>query len=300
MEESLPLHHYNMPFFFAYIFYIPLHIAGPTMTFNSFASQVLDEPTHIKPRFLVTYFLRFLFALAIMEFATHYLYCYALTSSGAYKDFGPFYIGMLGYLALHMVWLKFLIIWRFFRLWALLDNIESTENMNRCMSDNYTIQGFWRSWHRSFNRWNIRYIYVPLGGKKRNLLNTLVVFTFTALWHDLTMKLLAWAWLMILFILPETLAVYFFGRKELAGFRQKWYYRYVCAFGGSLNIMLLMIANLVGFSAGTEGVSNYLSQLITVDGVVFLSVAAFFLLVGVLIMFEVRDYEARNHIKKGY
>ena len=47
--------------------------------------------------------------------------------------------------------LKFLLIWRFNRLWALIDGIEAPENMNRCMSDNYSFEGFWRSWHRGYN-----------------------------------------------------------------------------------------------------------------------------------------------------
>jgi D-alanyl-lipoteichoic acid acyltransferase DltB (MBOAT superfamily) len=50
------------------------------------------------------------------------------------------------------------VIWRFFRLWAMADGIEVTENMHRCMSNNYSAQGFWRSWHRSYNRWLIRYV----------------------------------------------------------------------------------------------------------------------------------------------
>ena len=35
---------------------------------------------------------------------------------------------------------------------------------------------------------------------------TLLVFTFVALWHDLSFKLLAWGWLVSLFILPELIA----------------------------------------------------------------------------------------------
>ena len=53
-----------------------------------------------------------------------------------------------------------------------------------------------------------RYIYVPFGGAKNQLLNTLLVFTFVALWHDLTFKLLAWGWLVSLFVLPELIASY--------------------------------------------------------------------------------------------
>jgi len=77
-----------------------------------------------------------------MELATHYVYCYALTKSGLYSDFNALEIGFLGYLSLHLIWLKFLIIWRYFRCWALFDEIETVENMNRCMSNNYTLQVF--------------------------------------------------------------------------------------------------------------------------------------------------------------
>jgi hypothetical protein len=52
---------------------------------------------------------------------------------------------------------KLLIPWRFFRLWALADGIDPPENMVRCMANNYSALGFWRSWHRSYNLWVIRY-----------------------------------------------------------------------------------------------------------------------------------------------
>lgn len=52
-----------------------------------------------------------------------------------------------------------------------------------------------------------RYIYVPLGGTKNVAITTALVFTFVALWHDLSFRLLAWGWLVSLFILPELLAV---------------------------------------------------------------------------------------------
>lgn len=52
---------------------------------------------------------------------------------------------------------QLLIPWRFFRLWALLDEIDPPENMVRCMANNYSTLGFWRSWHRSYNLWIVRY-----------------------------------------------------------------------------------------------------------------------------------------------
>jgi len=78
--------------------------------------------------------------------------------------------------------------------------------MVRCVANNYSTLGFWRSWHRSYNLWVVRYIYIPLGGARNVILSTLMVFTFVALWHDLSFKLLAWGWLVSLFILPEILA----------------------------------------------------------------------------------------------
>lgn len=52
------------------------------------------------------------------------------------------------------------------------------------------------------------YIYIPLGGTKNTALSTLLIFTFVALWHDLSFRLLAWGWLVSLFIAPELLATY--------------------------------------------------------------------------------------------
>ena len=46
------------------------------------------------------------------------------------------------------------------------DGVLVHENMKRCMSNNCTLTGFWRNWHCSFNRWLVRYVYVPLGGSR--------------------------------------------------------------------------------------------------------------------------------------
>lgn len=40
------------------------------------------------------------------------------------------------------------------------------------------------------------------------VVNTVLVFSFVALWHDLTFRLLAWGWLVSLFIIPELCAKY--------------------------------------------------------------------------------------------
>ena len=49
------------------------------------------------------------------------------------------------------------------------------------------IPEFWRRWHMSLMRWFRDYIYIPLGGSRRGrarmILNTLIVFLVSGLWH---------------------------------------------------------------------------------------------------------------------
>lgn len=46
---------------------------------------------------------------------------------------------------------------------------------------------FWRKWHISLTSWFTDYIYIPLGGNRcstqRVVLNTLIVFFVSGLWH---------------------------------------------------------------------------------------------------------------------
>ena len=103
-----------------------------------------------------------------------------------------------------------MVIWRSFRLWAALDGVVAPENLPACISRQYTLSGFWRCWHASFNRWLVRYVYLPLGGRASGRVarwrNLCVVFGFVALWHDVSPKLLAWGALLPLFFAPELAA----------------------------------------------------------------------------------------------
>lgn len=52
----------------------------------------------------------------------------------------------------------------------MIEGIQPEENMKKCMSNNYSLQMFWRGWHVSFNKWNINYIYIPLGGTQNKII----------------------------------------------------------------------------------------------------------------------------------
>ena len=257
-----------------------------------------------------------------MELMLHHIYTVAICASGPdWHSYTPFQLSMLGYFNLHIIWLKLLIPFRFFRLWALADGIDPPENVVRCMSDNYSVIAFWRGWHRSFNRWIVRYIYVPLGGgagggavagtpnaassssssksllppKLRGLLNTLTVFTFVALWHDINLRLLMWGWLVTLFVLPEMVATALFPPR-------RWHdrpraYHYLCGVGAVVNVLLMMVANLVGFAIGVEGLRGMVRAIAgSWAGAGFLVAACAVLFVAVQVIFEVREGERRGGV----
>lgn len=246
----------------------------------------------------IKYAIRTVFAILTMEFILHYLYVVAISKTkdrGSWEGDSPFQLSMIGYFNLHIIWLKLLIPWRWFRLWAMVDNIDAPENMLRCMSNNYSASGFWRGWHRSFNRWIIRYIYIPFGGSKRVIVNTLAVFTFVALWHDITMQLLIWGWLVTLFVIPEVFGKMLFPARKFAD--RPTLYRHLCALGAVGNILMMMAANLVGFAIGMDGLKVLVRGVIGgYDGVLFFLTACSALFVGAQIMFEVRENEARKGI----
>ena len=289
------LEEYTLGNYLLYALYPPLFIAGPIVTFNDFNSQ-LRHAVRIPTATVVRYALRWVVSLFTMELILHFIYVNAIKDSKAWVGATPLELSMIGFWNLIIVWLKLLIPWRFFRLWAMADGVEAPENMVRCMANNYSTLGFWRSWHRSYNLWIVRYIYVPLGGSRNQMASTLLVFTFVALWHDLSLKLLAWGWLITFFIVPEIVA-----RKAVpySAYGDRWWFRHAAAVGGVGNVLMMMTGNLVGFAIGTDGMRYMIEQLLgSGKGVRFMVGACATLFVGVQVMFEYREEEARRGIDR--
>ena len=89
------------------------------------------------------------------------------------------------------------------QIFSWMRHLLAVVHQNASMTQNRSVQGFWRNWHASFNLWLVRYMYVPLGGSAWRGANVWPIFTFVALWHDLEWRLLAWAWLSCLLFAPE-------------------------------------------------------------------------------------------------
>ncbi|KAH8596665.1 glycerol:H+ symporter-like protein [Bisporella sp. PMI_857] len=295
---------YSFRNYFAYALYAPLYLTGPIVTFNDYISQSKYPAASVEIARTIKYGIRFLLTFLCMELVLHFDYCVAISKTGpVWSDYTPAQLSLMSYFNLHILWLKLLLPWRFFRLWALADGIDPPENMLRCVSNNPSTVGFWRSWHRSYNLWLVRYIYIPMGGASgktwastaKTIVNYATVFTFVALWHDISLNLLVWGWLIVLFMMPEVVGKMLFPER-------KWEnnitaYRMLCGVGVVGNLMLMMAANLVGFAVGVDGLKSIITGIFRDwSGVMFLFTAFGSLFVGIQVMFEVREAEKRKGI----
>ena len=71
-----------------------------------------------------------------------------------------------------------------------------------------SMQEFWRRWHISLSSWFKDYVYIPLGGnrkgKLRTVLNRIIVFFLTGLWHGANWTFVIWGLWHGFFLLLET------------------------------------------------------------------------------------------------
>jgi len=135
---------------------------------------------------------------SVFEFMLHYIHVLGMNDSELWTLMSPGDTLASAYFATHTIYMKFLIIWRMFRLAGCIEGVDSPENMPHCINNGTTFQDFWRfvlfcfvlfcfvlfcfsllcfghqssfslflrNWHSSFNKWATRYMYIPMGGRK--------------------------------------------------------------------------------------------------------------------------------------
>ena len=83
---------------------------------------------------------------------------------------------------------------------------------NFCENFNYpylskSVTEFWRRWHMSLGSWFRDYVYIPLGGSRvkpgRWVLNILIVWMLTGLWHGAAWNFVLWGLLFAVMLLLE-------------------------------------------------------------------------------------------------
>ena len=72
---------------------------------------------------------------------------------------------------------------------------ELTQNFNFPYTA-VSIKDFWSRWHISLSGWFRKYVYIPLGGNRkgtaRTMLNIMIVWSLTGLWHGAAWNFVAW------------------------------------------------------------------------------------------------------------
>lgn len=71
-----------------------------------------------------------------------------------------------------------------------------------------SVTDFWRRWHISLGSWFREYVYIPLGGNRkgvpRQLLNILIVWMLTGIWHGAGWNFLLWGlWFAFLLMMEK-------------------------------------------------------------------------------------------------
>ena len=173
-----------------YILFPPTFLAGPPISFKNFIS-FKKVPSKKQPGYL-----HFILLICSFELFQHYLPVIPISTEQSLIQ-----VELVTLFHLVFIWYKFLIIWRFHKLWAQIQGIEVIDNLSRCIFNNYGFEGFWRMWHRGFNQWLIRYLYIPLGGNQ-NLWSVVATVAFVAFWHDHSLNIVIWGLVIVIFILP--------------------------------------------------------------------------------------------------
>ncbi|MCD7929425.1 MAG: MBOAT family protein, partial [Clostridiales bacterium] len=144
-----------------------------------------------------------------------------------------------------------------------------------------SIRDFWRRWHISLSSFFRDYVYIPLGGSRRSvprvILNLLVVWALTGLWHGASWNFVFWGLYYFVFLVLE--------RYVLRGLPEKmprWLSRvYVLGIVGvgwllfrceDMSVFWAALRGLVGLNG--NGFTNYETNLTLRSNLFFLIVAA--------------------------
>lgn len=125
-----------------------------------------------------------------------------------------------------------------------------------------SITEFWRRWHMSLGQWFRDYVYIPLGGNRkgkiRQLINILIVWALTGIWHGAGWNFLLWGLWFAFFLILEKI-----GLKKVLDFLPRivgWIYMLlVVMFGWVLFAIedMTVIQNYVIAMVGMNGAGWY-------------------------------------------
>ncbi len=88
-----------------------------------------------------------------------------------------------------------------------------------------TSKELWQRWHMTLSRFFIKYVYIPLGGsrkgKRRTMINVLIVFVLSGLWHGAGWTYICWGLMQGLLVVWDNLGITGVGEKNKYLFRER-------------------------------------------------------------------------------
>jgi D-alanyl-lipoteichoic acid acyltransferase DltB (MBOAT superfamily) len=248
------------------------------------------------------YLLKLIFYLAVMEIYNHFLFPIFLFKSKDNQfepnaDISVFYYCFICLNILTFIWLKYTIIWTLFRLWAWSDGIFVEENINRFIYNFYSIELFFRGINRSLNRWMVRYIYIPLGGKNKKYVNIWIVFGFWYLILDYkNIDYAVFALCCCLFIDLEMFVRNTFIEKFGEDFNEKIYLRFIKYIFSALYLFAIFVIGLLGFFFSLDNLKVVFDTVVNKGGYLYFINFVLILLPNVVMMFFIRDMELEDSV----
>lgn len=85
-----------------------------------------------------------------------------------------------------------------------------------------SVTQFWRRWHITLSEWFRDYVYIPLGGNRkgtlRHILNMLIVWVLTGIWHGRTINFLIWGiYYFVILVLEKYVLKALLDKHKVAG-----------------------------------------------------------------------------------
>ena len=149
-----------------------------------------------------------------------------------------------------------------------------------------SVTEFWRRWHMTLGSWFRDYVYIPLGGsrvkKSRWILNILVVWMLTGLWHGAAWNFVLWGLLFAVMLLLEKQLPF----QKLPGFLRHVY------------VLLIVMLSFVLFNAADlkQAVSDF-GGLFGIGGLPLLSEETVYYLRSYALVFAVSIVGATPIVK---
>ena len=126
-----------------------------------------------------------------------------------------------------------------------------------------SISDFWHRWHISLSTWFRDYVYIPLGGNKRgvkrHLINLLITFVLSGVWHGASWNFALWGLLNGLFLIAQV----FIDRRKTSKKPKTSFLKRLLQ---SAVVMLLWGGSLIFFRAQTFDDAIYVFQNISLTG----------------------------------